>query len=163
MPENAADALWRFSLAVYGRPGVPAACLALQDEDGKDVNLLLYCCWAGASGRGPLGLADIAAADAAIAPWRRGVVEALRAARRAIKADGAAETGALYKDAKAVELAAERIEQTRLAALAGPPNPCAPAAERLAAALANLGLYIGADRVDDRAAPIVAALRELVA
>jgi uncharacterized protein (TIGR02444 family) len=32
---------WRFSLAVYGRAGVPPACLKLQDNLGLDVNMLL--------------------------------------------------------------------------------------------------------------------------
>ena len=57
-----AAALWRFSLTVYGRAGVPAACLALQDEGGRDVNLLLYCCWVGASGLDtPTGFASAVA------------------------------------------------------------------------------------------------------
>jgi len=33
---------WRFSLRFYSRPGVAAACLALQDEAGADVNLMLF-------------------------------------------------------------------------------------------------------------------------
>ena len=161
-PEDPGAALWRFSLAVYGRAGVPAACLALQDEGGRDVNLLLYCCWVGASGRGRLTSADISRAGGAIALWRRGVVEALRAARRAVKADGAPETAALYKSIKAVELEAERVEQGRLAALAGPPVVGVSDAERLAAAVDNLGLYIGAERLESVAAPVVAALREII-
>jgi uncharacterized protein (TIGR02444 family) len=36
------DPFWRFSLDLYGRPGVAPACLALQDEAGADVNLVLY-------------------------------------------------------------------------------------------------------------------------
>src|SRR5262249_40267230 len=42
---------WNFSLKVYGRPGVAAACIALQDGLGLDVNLLLYCCWHGRARR----------------------------------------------------------------------------------------------------------------
>ena len=38
---------WDFSLEIYAKPGVAQACLALQDECGADVNLLLFCCWAG--------------------------------------------------------------------------------------------------------------------
>src|SRR5258707_13596754 len=33
---------WRFSLRFYARTKVSAACLALQDEAGADVNLLLF-------------------------------------------------------------------------------------------------------------------------
>jgi len=32
------SSFWTFSLSVYGQPGVPAACLTLQDEGGADVN-----------------------------------------------------------------------------------------------------------------------------
>jgi uncharacterized protein (TIGR02444 family) len=35
-------AFWRFSLALYARPGVAAALLGLQDRAGRDVNLVLY-------------------------------------------------------------------------------------------------------------------------
>jgi uncharacterized protein (TIGR02444 family) len=141
---------WEFSLDFYGRAGVAEACIALQDRRGCDVNMILYCCWIGLSGRGRLDRAALAAAEAAVAPWRRGVVEPLRAARRAIKAAGPAE---LYQDALAVELAAEKAAQAKLAALAPPP---AAGSDRLAAATANLLLYLGAAGEDTR--PILAAL-----
>ncbi|HEX6103216.1 MAG TPA: TIGR02444 family protein, partial [Alphaproteobacteria bacterium] len=41
---------WSFSVALYGRPGVAPACLALQDRFGCDVNLLLFAIWAGRCG-----------------------------------------------------------------------------------------------------------------
>ena len=43
---------WDFSLSVYSTEGVPAACLVLQDHHQVDVNVILFCCWLGASGRG---------------------------------------------------------------------------------------------------------------
>ena len=42
---------WDFSLAVYGKPGFPQAAIALQDRHGLNVNMLLFCLWAGANGR----------------------------------------------------------------------------------------------------------------
>jgi len=45
MSLGSGNPFWDFSLAVYRRPGVAAACLRLQDEAGVDVNLLLYFCW----------------------------------------------------------------------------------------------------------------------
>ena len=36
---------WRFSLAFYRRAGVADACIALQEEAGVDVNLLLFLLW----------------------------------------------------------------------------------------------------------------------
>ena len=44
-----AERFWDFSVRTYGVPGVSQACLALQDERGVDVNMLLYCIWIGAT------------------------------------------------------------------------------------------------------------------
>jgi uncharacterized protein (TIGR02444 family) len=156
---DAAAEFWRFSLALYARPGVAPACLVLQDEFGRDVNVALYCCWLGASGRGLLSAAALETVDRLAAPWRQQIVETLRAARRAIKAQGDAESAGLYAKAKAVELEAERMLQHRLAAQAPVAEPALPAQRRLETALANLRLYIGAAPAD----PIAAALREFAA
>ncbi len=43
------ESLWDFSVRTYRGEWVSAACLALQDERGVDVNMLLYCCWHGAT------------------------------------------------------------------------------------------------------------------
>ena len=45
------EALWRFSLTFYARPGVSEALIALQDRAGFDVNLMLFALWLGVSGR----------------------------------------------------------------------------------------------------------------
>jgi uncharacterized protein (TIGR02444 family) len=153
--DDADDAFWQFSLAFYARPGIASACLALQDAHGRDVNLALYCCWLGASGRGRLDTAGLAKAEAAIAPWRSEVIEKLRGARRAIKAAGAAHAS-LYAALKAVELQSEHAAQHRLAALAPPANPGAVGDSKTA--VANLELYIGTDLARGVAAPLVAAL-----
>ena len=146
-------AFWRFSLDFYARPGVSAACLALQDEHGLDVNLVLYACWVGISGCGRLGVEDLAAAERAVAPWRGAVLEKLRAARRAMKHEDVAE---LYAEAKALELAAEREAQRRIAAMA-PPERAGSDDQRIADARANLMRYVG-ERAAAAAAPIAAAL-----
>lgn len=158
MADVAAE-FWRFSLAVYGKPGVAPACLLLQDQFSCDINLALYCCWLGANGRGRLTRAALDAADSAVAPWRHQVVEHLRAARRAIKEAAVSGGDGLYAKAKAVELEAERVLQTRLAERAPPADPSLPVKERVAAAIANLTLYVG----DAPAEPIHAALKALIA
>ena len=151
---DAAAEFWRFSLAIYGRAGVPPACLVLQDQFGRDVNVMLYCCWLGASGRGRLTRSALDDADRAVTPWRLEVVEKFRAARRAIKAAAVPGSEALYAKAKAIELEAERALQGCLVEFAPPVDPSRAAPERLDAALANLKLYIG----DAPAGPIEAAL-----
>jgi uncharacterized protein (TIGR02444 family) len=64
---------WDFSLAVWGREAVEPACLALQERHGLDVNLLLFCGWAGRRGRA-LGAADIERLIEAARPWRAATV-----------------------------------------------------------------------------------------
>ncbi len=73
MTETAKHPFWDFSLALYGREGVARACVALQDRRGLDVNILLFCCWAGSRGR-RLDPADLKGLDAAVRPWREAVV-----------------------------------------------------------------------------------------
>lgn len=110
--------LWDFSLAVYGRPGVVSACLALQERRGVDVNLLLYCGWLGASGRGRLDGTGLAYAKAAVASWHEEVVRALRVVRTRLETRPEPATtelaAALRKKVGALELEAERIEQLLL-------------------------------------------------
>jgi len=154
---DGAAAFWRFSLAIYARPGVAPACLVLQDRHGRDVNLMLFCCWLGAGGRGRLDRAALDGADRAVAGWRQEVVEPFRAARRAIKAAALPESDGIYAKAKAVELEAERLLQRRLAERAPPENVGLSTERRLADALANLELYVG----DAPAAPIVEALKAM--
>jgi uncharacterized protein (TIGR02444 family) len=111
---------WKFSLTVYSNPDVQEECLNLQDEYGIDVNLLLFCAFAGAV-HGAV-LSDQAMKEAAdtVRRWHDDVVSPLRAARRALKpvaTDGspiAAAAGNLRSQVKMMELEAERIEQALL-------------------------------------------------
>lgn len=116
IPRNTSP-FWDFSLATYARPGVPDACLTLQDGAGVDVNVLLFALFLGRSGR-KLGPSDVRKIAQAIEPWRAGVVVALRQARRALKEppphfEGPLSEG-LRKHVKAAELEAERIQQEML-------------------------------------------------
>jgi uncharacterized protein (TIGR02444 family) len=155
LPARPSGAFWRFSLDFYRRPGVAACCLDLQDRYGRDVNLLLFACWVGISGRGRLGVGDLARAESALEPWRREVVEKLRAVRRLVKDE--ADATELYASLESTELRAERVSQFRLESLARKPG--APGREeRLADALDNLALYLGRGAAFGAAAPIRLAL-----
>jgi uncharacterized protein (TIGR02444 family) len=154
---DAAAEFWRFSLAIYAAPGVAPACLVLQDQHGRDVNLALYCCWLGASGRGRLDRDALSAADRAVSGWRHAVVENFRSARRAIKAAAAPDSDGIYAKAKAIELEAERLLQRQLVERAPEVRDARGTKERLADALANLALYVG----DAPAAPIEDALKAM--
>ncbi len=154
MSDDAED-FWSFALEFYARPGVSAACIELQDRFSRDVNILLYACWIGLSGRGRLASSDFARAEKAVGPWRRAVTEPIRAARRALKDAGDDGIETLYATAKALELEAERIAARRLAKLAPAPVGAADAA---ADAAANLALYLAGTEAQAAAAPIFAAL-----
>jgi uncharacterized protein (TIGR02444 family) len=154
---DAAAEFWRFALAIYAKSGVAPACLVLQDQHGRDVNLALYCCWLGVSGRGRLDRDSLIAADQAVAAWRHQVVENFRAARRAIKAAALADSDSIYAKAKAVELEAERLLQRQLVERAPAASDARETSERLADALANLTLYVS----DAPAAPIRDALKAM--
>lgn len=101
---------WRFALRLYAQPGVSPLCLALQDENGIDVNLLLFACWCGSIGR-MLDANAVATVSSQTRPWTEAVVTKLREARRAWKEIGPdavqAKTG--RETLKSIELLSERI------------------------------------------------------
>jgi uncharacterized protein (TIGR02444 family) len=75
---------WSFSLSVYRDETVSAACIALQDRFGLDVNVLLFALFAGSRGR-TLSRQDFEGLERSIAAWRENVVRPLRAVRRWLK------------------------------------------------------------------------------
>jgi uncharacterized protein (TIGR02444 family) len=139
--------LWRFSLAFYAAPSVARALIALQDRDGLDVNLMLFALWHGVSGRGRLGTDGLRAAERAVCTIRADVVEPLRALRRSLGQNPDADVQRLRDEVKALELAAEKVVQSRLSRLAGPCDASRSRHARLAAAHDNFALYLGPERV----------------
>ncbi len=128
---------------VYGRPGVAPALLALQDEAGADLPLLLAALFAGQVRGVVLDEAALAAWTGLSAAWAEAAVRPLRLTRRALKAppDGI-ETEAVA-DLRALVIAAERrAERVQLDALARllPPPGARPSTD---AAIANLQACIG--------------------
>lgn len=114
-----ADDFWKFSLALYCREAVAAACLSLQDRRGADVNLLLAICWLASSGYA-VDATAIAAAAAAVSGWADGVLKPLRAVRRSLGAGfpefAPGDRQEVRHDIMAVELECERLAQQRIAA-----------------------------------------------
>jgi uncharacterized protein (TIGR02444 family) len=142
---------WNFSLELYAGEGVAAACLDLQERRGCDVNILLFCCWLGASGRSTLTADRLRSILKASHVWQAEIVRPLRQVRRLLKDRPwpEMEIGALPETVDAVrrrvadaELAAEHAEQIKLASLHSPPaDRDRPAEKRLRAAIGNLGVY----------------------
>jgi uncharacterized protein (TIGR02444 family) len=146
---------WRFSLGFYRRAGVADACIALQEEAGVDVNLLLFLLWH-ATLRRELSAAEVRALEEKVAPWRNTAVIPLRTVRRALKSPTFATDTALVPPAtaeffrtriKAVELEAERLQQEAMHELAraSPLGREAGSTER--AARANVEAYAALLRV----------------
>lgn len=138
---------WNFSLELYAGEGVAEACLDLQERRGCDVNVLLFCCWLGASGRPTLTADRLRSILAASDAWQTEVVKPLREMRRRLK--DRSWPGALPETVDTVrrrvadaELAAEHAEQLKLAGLHTPPaDRDRPPEKRLRAAIGNLGVY----------------------
>lgn len=139
--------LWDFALATYARPGVEAACLALQDEHGQCVPLMLWRLWTVAEGR-PVDAMLLAGAAETASAWEDAATAPLRDIRRKLKrrfppvSDTA--RAALREDLKAAELRAERLLLETLEALSpGPASAAASLAEALEAVTRAWGQPLG--------------------
>jgi uncharacterized protein (TIGR02444 family) len=146
---DVAESFWRFSLMVYARPGVAEALIGVQDRGGHNVNLILYGLWLGLCEATRLDAAARDRATAAIAGLDRDIVAPLRRLRRALKDDPDPDVRDLRRRVLALEIAAERRVQARLAASGG--RRKARTGDRHAIAAANLGLVLGVDFASDEA------------
>ena len=134
---------WRFSLELYARDGVPAACLALQDREQTDVNLLLLALWLAVRGHRldfETGQRLLQIAER----WQGQVVGALRRVRRQLKQEKELPWAEAVEGWRSrlgeVELAMEQVEQLLLQE-ALPPVTTGPGDPATAAGnLAALGL-----------------------
>lgn len=159
--EAAGEAFWRFSLALYARPGVADALIALQDRAGRDVNLLLFGLWLGATRGREIDAGGMAAAAATIAALNRVVAEA-RALRRRLKSAADPDLAALRRGVLWLELAAERRVQHRLAANLADQPSAAGGGDRLAAARANFAVCLGGEAGSSEAAVLHRAVAALM-
>ena len=116
-PDTQGSPFWRFSLRTYRQPGVADACIALQDECGVDVNVLLFFLWLAADKKLIPALNARAVCEQA-ALWHDDVVAPLRSLRRKLKGGSTLverNTAELFRTRiKAIELEAERLQQEAL-------------------------------------------------
>jgi uncharacterized protein (TIGR02444 family) len=134
---------WRFSLHFYRQPGVSDACIALQDEYGVDVNLLLFLLWLADDGH-LLSGDDVKKLDDAVRDWRKLTIVPIRDIRRKLKGTRTpidpAQQEAYRTKIKAIELDAERLQQQALYALSQSAR-LGKQADRNAAAHGNVCAY----------------------
>ncbi len=120
-----------YALALYGREGVSAACLLLQERTGLDVNLLLFAAWMGAHRGYPLDEQEVLQARGKVADWHAEIVRPLRAVRRRLKTGPlpapSQATAQLREKLQGLEISAELIELEELSAL-GQTLPAKPRA-----------------------------------
>lgn len=105
--------LWDFSLQQYARAGVADACLRLQDEQGVNVNLLLWCVWLEQRGL-TLDTARLRYAQKRIHAWDEHYVVPLRQLRCRMKAEfgvADADIERVRQQIKQAELLAEKQVQ----------------------------------------------------
>ncbi len=125
---------WDWAVEAYGRGGVAEACLALQDDHGQCVPLLLWAAWRGMTGA-RIGDDAGTRAVALSRAWSEGVIAPLRAARRRLKtplSEGDENDRLpLREHIKAIELEAEQALMRQLESLPGErrdvPPPFRPA------------------------------------
>ncbi len=113
MPRGMEDIFWDFALALYRQEPVKEACLALQDGSALDVNLLLYCCWAGQGGH-LLTHNELRRLHTLSSNWQTGILRPMRQVRQRLRKEEGAE--GVYQAAKSFELQLERVEQSKLLA-----------------------------------------------
>jgi len=139
------NALWAFSLRVYGAAEVAPACLRLQERHGVDVNVLLFAAWLGVGGRS----LDPPALDRVldhVGPWHETVVRHVRALRVALRpgfepADGD-QVEALRRRLQKVEIDAEFVEQEMLYGWAADNEPAVAGPTGADGALTNMAGYV---------------------
>ncbi len=146
MPET--QGFWDFSVRTYYGAGVQEAFLALQNERGVDINMLLFCIWLGRT-HGEFSDSLFAAACDFSVSWARHVVVPLRNVRTWMKGAGCHDGAVPVQDCmdlrekvKGIEFAAEKLQEEVLESLcADHPRAQQSAAQQLAAATSNIRRY----------------------
>lgn len=145
---------WDFSVRTYRTPGVPEACLSLQNEHGADVNMLLYCAWIGAAaGHFNDDLFDRTYEFSK--NWAENVVKRLRFARTWMKESGCKTEPVdeepcmkLREKIKSVEFGAEKLQQEALESMLSSGRTWNEAPDRLLdATLSNLMRYLATKEI----------------
>lgn len=108
---------WNYSCQLFAQPAVADACLHMQNDIDADVNLLLFCCWAG-DHHYPLNETDIGHLIKASEPWQTAIIRPLRDARKLMKNQIIAMPASLHtqtiNNLSEMELNAEHMAQLDL-------------------------------------------------
>jgi len=154
------SAFWDFSVHLYEKPGVEAACLALQERHGLDVNLLLWGLWLADCGV-MLEQSDLERAKAATGTWQSVIVGPLRDIRRQLRhgldleepktmtGEWPDQSDALRRSVLKLELDGEHLAQLALGRIGDALKPSHRSGPALAGAnLTHLAAFEESDRGD---------------
>jgi uncharacterized protein (TIGR02444 family) len=149
------ESFWNFAVRTYRCEGIPEACLALQNERGADVNVLLFCCWVGAT-RGEFEIKTFDRMLEFSRAWADRVVRPLRNVRTWMKIEGCPDPAMpvescmnLRERIKKVELEAERLQENVMQSMVDTiPGVTLSVAEQARAATLNLRRYCEAEGID---------------
>ena len=78
------SSFWNYSCQLFQIREVADGCLQLQNQFNADVNILLYCCWAG-DNRIQLDNVDVQKLVKSSEPWQTAIIKPLRDARKIMK------------------------------------------------------------------------------
>jgi len=149
------ESFWNFAVRTYRCEGIPKACIALQDERGADVNVLLFCCWMGAT-RGEFEIETLDKVLEFSRAWADRVVRPLRSVRTWMKIEGCSDPAVpaescmkLRERIKKVELQAEQLQENVMQSLVDTiPGVSLGVTEQARAAELNLRRYCEAERIE---------------
>jgi uncharacterized protein (TIGR02444 family) len=149
------ESFLNFAVRAYRCEGIPKICLALQDERGADVNVLLFCCWMGAT-RGELESKTLNMVLEFSHSWADRVVRPLRKVRTWMKLEGCTHPTMpvescmnLRERIKKVELEAEQLQENVMQSLVDSiPVVTLSVSEQTRAAALNLRRYCEAEGID---------------
>ena len=149
------ESFWKFAVRTYRCDGVQEACLALQNEHGADVNMLLFCCWMGTT-RGEFDTKTFGMVLDFSRTWADQVVRPLRKVRTWMKTKGCPDPVIqvescinLRERIKNVELEAEHLQENTMQFIVDSISGVTLAVtEQANAAVLNLRRYCEAEGID---------------
>ena len=105
---------WDFACKVYDNPTVQAICLDLQNDEGLDVNCLLFCLWMATSKHGIRDDGFWSDLVTATIDWQQEILAPLRGVRNSLKTKSYLEQGFSESDLRSSvldqELSAEKLQ-----------------------------------------------------
>lgn len=112
---DTAISFWDFTLEINQKKPMQDALIWLHDGHDFSINLLLFCCWYGATGQGRLSKNDLIKLHQASHLWHQNTVLPLRRLCQQLEKQPKIDTFDIREALRAEQIAAEKAEQLMLA------------------------------------------------